>query len=167
MSLPLPKDLNAIIDKKIQDFMIIAYRGSGMRGWVFKAMIDGGRERALKFVPIEKLRHGWEQECVKAHQLEEQPNTVRFHSLFFYNQVYAVMVFDYVEGATLREKMKGRNLNIGDVRYILENLLYFRLDCLQKDLRHGDLHPGNIILYEPEMGRPIPLPIVKTENRRI
>ena len=155
MSQRLPEDLQRIVGSRVMDenFEVILYRGSGKRGHVFKAKTKDGRERALKFVPEEKLSKGWEQECLKAHKLEGQPNTVRFHSLFLHKQ-YAVMVFDYVDGATLREKIKGRSLSIGDVRHILENLLYFRLNCLKKDLRHGDLHPGNIILYEPEMGRP-------------
>jgi serine/threonine protein kinase len=149
----LPKDLEGIIGGKIRAFKIASYRGSGRRGYVFKAMTEDGAERALKFVPVKKLSSGWEQECLKAHKLEGQPNTVRFDSLFLHNE-YAVMVFDYVDGATLREKIKGRGLYIGDVRHILENLLYFRIDCQKKGLRHGDLHPGNIILHEPEMGRP-------------
>ncbi len=155
MSLPLPPDLKEIIDKKIQDFTIISYKGSGRRGWVFKAMRDDGGKRALKFVPIEKSikEHGWEQECFKAYQLEEQPNTVRFHSLFFHKK-YSVMVFDWVEGVNLREKITKKGLNIGDIWHILENLIIFRRDCLSKNLRHGDLHPGNIILHKPEMGKP-------------
>lgn len=149
----LPRDLDGIVGGEIRDFKILSHRGSGRRGHVFKAMTKNGAERALKFVPSEKLSKGWEQELLKAHKLEGQPNTVRF-DIFFLHEKYAVMVFDYVDGATLREKMESRNLNIGDVRRILANLLYFRLDCLKKSLRHGDLHPGNIILYEPETVQP-------------
>jgi serine/threonine protein kinase len=151
-----PDDLNDIVGSRVGDdrFEIILYRGSGRRGHVYKAIMDDSRERALKFVPIGKLRHCWDQECVKAHQLEDQPNTVRFHDLFLYKQVYAVMVFDWVEGVDLKEKILKRELSIGDVWHILENLIFFRRDCLSKNQRHGDLHPGNIILHKPKMGRP-------------
>ena len=152
----LPEDLKKIIGCKVGyggEFEIIHHRGSGRRGYVFKAMTKNGAERALTFVPVARLSKGWEQECLKAHKLEGQPNTVRFNSLFFYEH-YAVMVFDYVEGPTLQEKIEDRSLSIGEVRRTLENLLYFRLDCLKRDLRHGDLHPGNVILHEPEMRQP-------------
>ena len=168
MVLRPPKDLRALSDQLVNDgiYQIIDYRGSGRRGHVFCAQRDDGRKRALKFVEMSKLTrtHGWEQECFKAHQLEHQPNTVRFYE-FFLHEKYAVMVFDYVEGKSLKERIATRELTVSDIQRVLENLLFFRRDCLtlENDLRHGDLHPGNIILREPIMGPPRPYEVMITD----
>jgi serine/threonine protein kinase len=158
MTLPLPDNLKDLVGKivnrdKESEYKIIGYCDSGKRGHVFRAKSKYGYDRALKFIPQNKLRHGWEQEAFKTHQLEQQPNTVRFHGLFFYED-YSVMIFDYIEGSTLKERIANRKLTMGDIQHILENLLFFRRDCLQKNLQHGDLHPGNIMLKKPEMGGP-------------
>lgn len=168
MVLRPPKHLRCLVGNAVHDgqYQITNYRGSGRRGHVFRAQRDDGRERALKFVEMSKLTrtHGWEQECYKAHQLEHQPNTVRFYE-FFLHEKYAVMVFDYVEGKSLREKIDTHDLTVGDIQRVLEDLLFFRRDCLklQKHLRHGDLHPGNIILREPTMGPPRPYEVMITD----
>ena len=159
MALPLPKELKSLIGSTITDgnekYNITEHRGSGKRGHVFRAELKDERVRALKFVAEEKLRGDWHQELFKAHRLEQQPNTVRFYHFFFYNN-YGVMVFDFVNGKSLKEKALDHLLTVGDIQWILENLLVFRRDCLDigKDLRHGDLHPGNIILQKPAMGTP-------------
>jgi tRNA A-37 threonylcarbamoyl transferase component Bud32 len=156
MVLTLPNTLRSLIGKTIQndDYKIVEYCKSGKRGHLFRAERKYGGERALKFIPNKNLSHGWEQEARKAHLLEQQPNTVKFYEIFFHGEDYSVMVFDFVRGTTLKDYIKKRKLTVGDIQRILENLLFFRRDCLEKNLRHGDLHPGNIILREPVMGIP-------------
>lgn len=153
-----PRELGRLVGSPVtvgdDEYKVTRYRGSGKRGHVFRAERQDGRERALKFVPLTKLRRGWEQEVVKAHQLEQQPNTVRFYHLFLYGGKYAVMVFDYVEGDSLRELIETGTLTVPQVERILGDLLFFRRDCLRMGVRHGDLHPGNIILRQPCLGGP-------------
>jgi len=155
MSLPLPDDLKVLVGGMVHDgaYHNLEYCDSGKRGHVFRASRTLGGQRALKFVSLEKLRPGWDQEAVKAHLLEDQPNTVRFFESFFHKE-YAVLVFDFVEGMTLRERITRRVLSVADVQRILYELLYFHRNCLEKGVRHGDLHPGNIIIRNPPMGRP-------------
>jgi hypothetical protein len=160
MALTLPDNLKGLVGKIINkdnenEYEIINYCNSGKRGHVFRAKNKYGIDRALKFIPKNKLRPGWEQEALKAHQLERQPNTVRFHTLFFHED-YFVMVFDFVEGKNLDERIRSHELTVGDIQRVLEDLLFFVRDCLSlsEPLRHGDLHPGNIILCEPKMGGP-------------
>lgn len=168
MVLRLPKDLRVLLGQLIHDgeYRITNYRGSGRRGHVFRAQRNDRRVRALKFVEMSKLTrtHGWEQECYKTHQLEHQPNTVRFYEFFLYEK-YAVMVFDYADGKSLKEKINTRELTVGDIQRVLADLLFFRRDCLSlaRDLQHGDLHPGNIILREPIMGPPRPYEVMITD----
>jgi len=167
MALTLPDNLKKLIGEIINkdnenEYEIINYCDSGKRGHVFKAKNKYGIDRALKFIPKNKVRSGWEQEAVKAHQLERQPNTVRFH-VFFLHEDYYVMVFDFVEGLTLKKNIASSKLTISDIQHILENLLLFRRDCLQKNLQHGDLHPGNIILRKSEMGAPRPYEVMITD----
>ena len=168
MALKLPEDLKSLVGTHIENdndkYLVTKYRGSGMRGHVFRAELEDGRVRALKFVQQDKLSGDWNLEMFKAHLLEEQPNTVRCYR-FFYHGGYGVMVFDYVDGLSLREKTKQHNLRVSDVQRILESLLFFRMDCLnkQKGLRHGDLHPGNIILKTPQMGAPRPYEVKITD----
>jgi tRNA A-37 threonylcarbamoyl transferase component Bud32 len=158
MALPLPDKLKALVGKTVNkdkenEYEIIDYCDSGKRGHVFRAKNKYGNYRALKFIPQNKFSPGWAQELIKVHQLESQPNTVRFHIFFLYDEFY-VMVFDFIEGLTLRKIINDHKLTVSSIQLILENLLFFRRDCLQKKLLHGDLHPGNIILREPEMGNP-------------
>jgi hypothetical protein len=136
------------------EYKITLYRGSGKRGHVFRAETKDGRVRALKFVSRDKLTPNWEEEGFKAAKLEQQPNTVKFYQLFIYAAKYAVMVFDYVAGDNLRELIEKKALTVPHVERILRDLLFFRRDCLQLGVRHGDLHPGNIILRKPLMGPP-------------
>jgi len=151
----LPDDLSEIVGQSIHDneYHVCDYVGSGKRGYVFRAERKLGGERALKFIPMKKLAPRWDQEALKAHQLERQPNTVKFHAIFFHG-TYGVLVFDFINGKSLREWIDDQELAVGDIGWILTSLLYFRRDCLRKNLRHGDLHPGNIIIRDPEMGAP-------------
>ena len=75
---------------------------------------------------------------------------------FFPYGDYAVLVFDFVEGRNLKERIESFELTVGDIQRVLEDLLIFVRDCLSLNnpLRHGDLHPGNIILSPPKMGKP-------------
>jgi serine/threonine protein kinase len=156
MALALPDNLKKLVGETVKngEYEILEYCKSGKRGHVFRAKHKHGGERALKFIPNEKLRSGWQEEARKAHLLEQQPNTVRFYEIFFHGEDYSVMVFDFIKGTALEELIAEGRLTVGDVQRILENLLFFRRDCLEKNLRHGDLHPGNIILRRPTMGAP-------------
>ena len=86
MALRLPDNLKNLVGQKVKngEYKILEYRESGKRGHVFQAKHKHGGERALKFIPSEKLRSGWEEEARKAHLLEQQPNTVRFYEIFFH-----------------------------------------------------------------------------------
>jgi len=156
MVLPLPDNLKKLVGETVKngEYEILAYCKSGKRGHVFRAKHKYGGERALKFIPNEKLSKGWQEEARKAHLLEQQPNTVRFYEIFFHGEDYSVMVFDFIKGTPLKELIDEGRLTVGDVQRILENLLFFARDCLERNLRHGDLHPGNIILRRPAMGPP-------------
>lgn len=159
MVLALPGDLNSLIGSVItndeEEYHVTDYCGSGKRGHVFRAELNGGRVRALKFVATKKLSENWHQEIHKAHRLEQQPNAVRFYR-FFFHENYAVLVFDFVEGRNLRKRIDSSKLTVGDIQRVLEDLLFFVRDCLDLSppLRHGDLHPGNIILSQLKMGKP-------------
>ena len=155
MSQRLPRDLAQLAGTTVSDhFRVVSHVGSGKRGHVFQAEGPHGVTRALKFIPLAKLGPHWEQEAFKAHLLEGQPNTVRFHQFFYHAGKYGVMVFDFVEGSSLLEWIRRKRLTIGEVERILYNLLFFRQDCLDKRVRHGDLHPGNVILRRASMGAP-------------
>jgi len=157
MGLPLPDDLEQLIGKTVKlgdsEYDVVSFRGSGKRGYVFRAKRKEGGNRAIKFVPMRKFSRGSEQEALKAHKLEDQPNTVRFHHLAYYGEgKYAVMVFDFVDGRGLDKIIRSGKLRVGDIQRVLQELLFFRRDCLRIGLQHGDLHPGNIILRERAMG---------------
>lgn len=85
MVLVLPDNLKKLVGKTVKnaEYEILEYCKSGKRGHVFRAKHKHGGERALKFIPNEKLRSGWQEEARKAHLLEQQPNTVRFYEIFF------------------------------------------------------------------------------------
>ncbi|MFC1806612.1 hypothetical protein ACFL09_06505 [Planctomycetota bacterium] len=103
MARRLPADLAPIVGETVKkgQYHVLEYCGSGKRGYVFRARSQYGGERALKFIPEDKRKAGWEAEALKAHRLEQQPHTVRFHEIFFHDG-YTVLVFDFVAGATLR-----------------------------------------------------------------
>ncbi len=166
MGRKLPEDLLALLGKRIRvgevDYEVLEYCGSGKRGHVLKAKRTDGRERALKFIGTEKRDAGWEREASKAHLLEHQPNTVRFYYMAFLRH-YAVMVFDFIEGRNLRELIEMGDLSVADVEQVLYNLIFFCRDCHRQGVRHGDLHPGNVIFRKPVMGPPRPREVMITD----
>ncbi len=169
MTLRLPEDLRALIGKEIPvgeaNYRLTEHRGSGKRGHVFRAETEDGRQRALKFIPEDKLCTGWEQEVRKAYQLEGQPNTVRFSHMSCHGS-YLVLVFDFVGGESLRHLISSGTLSVGYIELILYNLLFFHKDCLGLGVSHGDLHPGNIIVRPPSapsLGPPLPVEVMITD----
>ncbi len=165
MAPQLPEDLKSLVGTTVGGdtrYQVVEYRRSGNRGHVFRAKREHGGQRALKFIAKDKLISGWEDEARKAHRLEQQPNTVRFYDLFFHGQ-YAVMVFDFVEGLCLRDLISSEKLSVAEIELILFNLLFFHRDCLLKGVRHGDLHPGNIIIRSPSMGPPRAAEVMVTD----
>jgi len=159
----VPDELRDLIGHRVgqreTEYTILEYLGSGRRSVVFRGQsVTTGGDRAIKFIPEENLISGWEAEMLKAHKLEKQPNTVRFYTSFLFTspgeemRTYAVLVFDLVRGRNLRQWIKRGRLTLADVGRILRDLLVFRRDCARVGMRHGDLHPGNIILHKPDMG---------------
>jgi len=125
-------------------------------------MAPAGAERAVKFLPRSKLSPGWEAEAWKASLLEQQPNTVKFYNITFHEE-YAVLIFEFIDGPTLRDRIRNADLSVGDVENVLYSLTFFCRDCLKQEVRHGDLHPGNVIFREPVMGPPRPYEVMITD----
>ena len=144
---------------KNRDHLITHHIASGNNGHLFRAF-DSSTEStlAIKFVPSKNLRHGditregYLDEAKKANRLDH-PSAIKCHEVSPYEdpelQITGVIfVYDYVDGKDLRKYMKAERDNV-DVRFVerfLETMFELLFELKQRNLQHGDLHAGNVLV---------------------
>ena len=136
---------------------------SGCNSHVYKARnpsIEG--DLAFKFVPVENLpddvndRDSYLEEAKKANVLENSC-VVKYVDVVPYKDLdlqrnFIVFVCNYVSGPSLRKYVKTNHQDISiefveDFLKTMFNLLY---ELQQRNMKHGDLHSGNIIVSKSE-----------------
>lgn len=160
---PLQSDfawLTTLAGQDVGDYTLDNYIGCGRIGFVYRAHLKDipDIEHAVKLVP--NLNEGWETELKKVAKLSKVSNVVHFHHLGTATvrsgkQSAAVQytVWDYVHpGRNLKSILDGPTFVTGSfVLAIVETILRVLHACQCRDiLRHGDLHPGNILIGEED-----------------
>jgi serine/threonine protein kinase len=142
----------------VGDYTLDDYIGCGRIGFVYRAHLKDipDIEHAVKLVP--DLNEGWETELKKVGKLSKVSNVVHFHHLGTatvrsgkHSAAVQYTVWDYVHpGRNLSAIMDGPTFVTGSfVLAIVETILRVLHACQCLDiLRHGDLHPGNILIGE-------------------
>ena len=145
---------------QVEEFTLLRYIGHGKIGYVYEARSKAVQDWtvALKLIP-RRLKTGWENELRKVSQLSTIQGVVHLHGLGTAQvkhegrtELFQYTVWDYVP--------PGRNLNdyLKQVRIcptsflvaVFEQVLRVLHACYAKNVRHGDLHPGNILIGDKD-----------------
>ena len=140
-------------------YVIQEYISQGANGLVFRAFSEATQANvAFKIVPQENLRRGsgdqYLDEARKANLLENAC-VVKYHDVVQWrirNRRYFVFVCDYVKGTSLREFIRSQpgDIDIVFVMALLETLFGLLHELQLRQMQHGDLHSGNIIVARSE-----------------
>ena len=155
-----PKDLFiGLTLPRFPDHTIEEWISSGSNGHVFRAHRSHIKsDLAYKFIPVANLAYDEErldahiEEARKANILQH-PSVVKVADVFPYfgeGQIgrCIVLVCDYIAGMNLREYLRKQreNVNIPFVEGYLETMFEVLYELKQRNLSHGDLHAGNVLV---------------------
>ena len=142
---------------RVGEYRLVDFLGEGEIGYVYRAEHKDfpGAQRAIKLI-FDHLNEGWEVELRKVMGLELVPNVVHFHEMGTdrinhdgKTRLCQYTVWDYIPpGENLQKHLE----RVGKVRTsflvsVIERILHVLHACHQKGVaRHGDLHPGNILI---------------------
>ena len=145
------------------DYKIERHVGSGNNGHVFCAENKRlSARQACKIVPIENLpteekNREWLQEVRKANALDHRA-VVRCYDITTWpaNDLpgnFVVFIYEYVPGVSLRNyiKQEKNEVTVGFIEEFLRTMLGLLYEMQSRDIEHGDLHDGNIIVAEKSM----------------
>lgn len=142
---------------KVHDYKLVDFVGAGKIGYVYRAEHSElpGSQRAVKLI-FGKLKAGWDVELKKVIGLELVPGVVHFHELgtaqVTHNgktRVCQYTVWDYISpGENLQKHLERvRQVGTSFLVSVVERILHVLHACQEKGVvRHGDLHPGNILI---------------------
>ena len=152
--------LKTLEGQHVGDYVLDNYIGCGRIGYVYRAHLKDipDIEQAVKLVP--NLKEGWETELKKVAKLSKVSNVVHFHQLGSatvrsgkHSAVLQYTVWDYIHpGRNLKSILDDSTvITTSFVLAIVETILRVLHACQCRDiLRHGDLHPGNILIGEKD-----------------
>lgn len=132
-------------------YELISLIGSGANGVTFKAfqtLIK--RNVAIKIWKprtknIKKYQEQFYAEVQKIAKLKHE-NIVTIYDGFILDCGLCVAVYDYVDGITLREWLRVSNPSNEEKFHICKTILKAVHYYQEKDIIHGDLHSGNILI---------------------
>ena len=145
---------------EVDSFLLQKYIGCVKIGYVYQAIRkDLGSEIAVKLIP-KKPKPGWQTELKKVSKLHAIPGVVHFHGLGTGSithdgstEVFQFTVWDYIPpGRSLRKYLEETpSCPVSFLLAVLEQVLHVLHACKAKGVpRHGDLHPGNILIGEQD-----------------
>lgn len=142
------KELSA--DTNISHYRIVRKIGAGGMGEVYLAEDSRLRRKiALKILAAELASDGerlrrFEQEAFAASALNH-PNILTIYEFGAESGVH-FLASEYVEGETLREKIKSRELSLADALHIAEQIAFALSASHAGGIVHRDLKPENVMV---------------------
>jgi len=147
-------DINDFLGLKLENdkYKVIKYIASGAVGHMFKCRNEEFEEdRAVKFIPVEKLKDGWENEIKKANQLHHQENIVGYRSngkIIVKDVEYLYIMWDYIDNNTLHDMIDSHDLTVVLLLEVINTILKVFHACQDRDVIHADLHEGNVLIQK-------------------
>lgn len=146
--------IDTIIDNK---FRIVRLAGNGAIGTVYYAeRIDGFDERvAIKLVPFDTLRDGWQREIQKALKLgngrgEYNISSYRDHGKTTIDGVdYLWIATIWIDGISVKKLIADKKMTLPILLSVIKSTLHVLHGCKALGMQHGDLHAGNIMVEPP------------------
>ena len=132
------------------NYEVISTLGKGGMGQVYLALDTRlGRKVALKLLPLSKTRdpnhvQRLEQEARTASALNH-PNIVTIHEIGEADSIH-FMATEFVDGETLRQRMLGTELSVGELAGIAVQIASALRAAHQAGIVHRDIKPENIML---------------------
>jgi hypothetical protein len=158
----MDKWFTKLAGKKAGKYILDRYVGSGKLGHVYQGHSEESADWAVavKLTPGSP-RDGWKTEIRKAQQLRGIQGVVAFHDLGDGHiehkgrtEVFLFTVWDYIPpGRNLRQYLKQiDSCPASFLVAVLEQILRVLHACDKKSgvKRHGDLHPGNILVGDKD-----------------
>jgi hypothetical protein len=146
--------------RRVGQYVLDEFVGAGKIGYVYKAHREDISEiiNAVKLVPL--TRPGWDTELKKVAKLANIPNVVHFHSLeacHLQHDSETVLVqatiWNYIHpGRNLKDYLLTvPNCSVSFLYAVVTTVLRVLHACEKLGIaRHGDLHPGNILIGEQD-----------------
>lgn len=143
--------------QRVGDYILVEYIGKGKVGYVYRAHLPDFPEhsRAIKLI-FDTLKQGWETEVKKVMSLSLVNGVVNFHALGTerlhhdgISHLAQYTVWDFIApGENLYGYLKRVKLiNTSFLVAMVEQILHVLHGCEKTGVsRHGDLHPGNILI---------------------
>ncbi len=139
-----------LVGQTLGHFEILSHLGSGGMGDVYLAEDNRlHRKVALKLLPgqvtadTERLRR-FEREAQVASALNH-PNILTIHEIGETNGTHFIAT-EFIEGETLRERMTGAPMPIGEVFHVAEQVASALAAAHEAGIIHRDIKPDNIML---------------------
>jgi serine/threonine protein kinase len=150
---------NSAIGEKINEFEIKNYIGHGKVGIVYRGENKYGFEAAVKIIPNNTLKNGWEKELIKlnklkgingiAHYKHHEPILIEGKTK---KEPCVCILYDFINGKSL-EKYLDKNKSSITIEFIIQ-LLIQSLNIFHAlkvtNISHEDLHTGNIMIADPD-----------------
>lgn len=143
-----------IVGQTIEGYTFLKYIGKGKIGVVYKAERKDIHDIvACKVIPIKILKKDWQIELEKAVKLQGIAEVVQYRHYFtgmIEHEAHVFVVWEYVDGNNLREYRRNHPTDI--TMPFIKNLagqilrVFYAMEKVQ--VRHGDLHEGNILIAE-------------------
>ena len=157
---------DAFVGKTLSRFpnhVILEAVGKGANGRVFRAH-DAITESTLAFkvVPVTNLPgYGAEREAylneAKTPNIVQHPSVVRYLDVFACDEIHTdvpciVFVREYINGTSLQKYLKenGQDVSVPLLETFLRTMFELLYELQERNIDHGDLHIGNVIVEDPQ-----------------
>jgi len=149
--------VNQFKNEIIKDYRLEKEIGRGRIGVVYRAHHKDIKDltAAVKIIPNENLKTGWEVELEKVGLLSGIPQIVQYkdHDAKILEGIPYVCIFmEYIDDDDLNKYAKKNpdNIILPFIEHLIEQILTVFVALKVKGVSHGDLHGGNILIAHDE-----------------
>lgn len=145
-----PTKSASLIGQQLKHYQVIALLGKGGMGEVYLAEDRLlGRKVALKLLPAQFTQDRerlfrFEQEARAASALNH-PNIITIYEIGVADQTHFI-VTEYVEGQTLRQRMRTTALRLGEILEVCAQVASALLTAHDAGIIHRDIKPENVMM---------------------
>jgi serine/threonine protein kinase len=152
----LELDINIFMTVNIEDngheYKIVKYLGEGAIGYMFHCRNDElFDDRAVKFIPKNNLREGWENEITKVNRLKGHEKIVRYYThgtITIVGLDFLYIMWEYIPNDSLKSLIERHEVTMPMLIEIIVSILEVLYACNIAHIIHADLHSGNILIQK-------------------
>jgi serine/threonine protein kinase/Tfp pilus assembly protein PilF len=163
-------EAESLVGRQLVHYEITALLGEGGMGAVYLARDTKlGRKVALKLLPsyftrdTDRLRR-FEQEACTASSLNH-PNILTIYEIGETDGTHFIAT-EFIEGETLRERMRGAPMKIGEVLHVAEQVASALAAAHEAGIIHRDIKPENIMVRRDALVKVLDFGLAKLTKRQ-